>query len=186
MYKQVHIHNELDIFVVLILMFWYKESNISHKGAAILSFSMRGLNSQCSDRGNIASCQFSSTRVPHDTETVHKRQFQGRGQGNTGKMTTRLEWTSVTLNTCVSFQLRPGSGDIHTCCFDFAALYLCSTANNWEIKILKVQESLDYTTANGVNVTSHQLLEIDYHTDNELYRTRVTADSTFLWYTYMC
>ena len=83
----------------------------------------------------ISPAASSPARVFHTTQRLSKnRQFQGRDQGNTGKMTTHLEWTSVTLNTCVSFQLRPGSGDIHIWCFDFDALYLWSTANNWEIK----------------------------------------------------
>ena len=74
--KQVHIHNELDILAVLILMVWYRETHIPNKVAEKRLCSVRWLNSQCSEQGYIASCPFSGTFVPRAAETVPKRQFQ--------------------------------------------------------------------------------------------------------------
>ena len=63
----------------------------------------------CSDFDTICPA-----RSSHTTETVTKRQcLNDRGEDNDKPM------NSVNFNTCVNFELRPGSGDIHICCFNF-------------------------------------------------------------------
>ena len=56
----------------------------------------------------------------HSTSTPHrlsqKIQFQWQGRGGTGRPPTCLKWIGV------NFEVSPGCGDIHNCCFNFYAL----------------------------------------------------------------
>ena len=69
---QIYIIWHVFIFVVLILMLWYRKCISPTKLAEKLPCTIRGLNSQHSDWGTIPSCQLASTFIPRHRDCPQK------------------------------------------------------------------------------------------------------------------
>ena len=81
-YMQVHIHARTHTYINIRIVFFFSgcgKRPITHKEAAKLSRTQRGLSSQSSDRGNIVSCQLSSTFDSRHRDCANKHSPKGGG-----------------------------------------------------------------------------------------------------------
>ena len=110
-----------------------------------LSLTRRGLNSRPPDWGNTASCQLSSTIASCHWNCVNKHNPDDMPEAALDNW--QPVWNahvSISTPVCVNFELRPGSGDIHFCWFNFdalaqgSALYICSYVCVWCICLRQV------------------------------------------------
>ena len=110
-------HTSILIFG-LMLMLSHRETHITHKGTDKLAWTKRWSNSIPPNWGNTASSQLSNTFVSCHRNCVKWIQSQWRHWTTDNP----FECACFNFNTCVNFELHPGSGDMHICWLNFDAL----------------------------------------------------------------